>query len=153
MVQMIFMKKQIIRVVVIAVAVILVAWHTPLRILLTPEKTTNKNISFAIFKADTYASSIYNDASAKLQVTVVKVRGTERSVVWQKNYDAKLLNQYPTAANAISQNITIPNVADNKEHLEVLYTLTYDSKGSVMQLQDGAVISKGVKNRKLSINI
>ena len=150
---MTFMKKQIIRVVVIAVAVILVAWHSPIAALITPEKTTSKNIQVEIYKGEAYTSSVYTDASARLQVTVVKVRGNRRSIVWQKNYDAKLLSQYPSAANAISQNILIPNVADNREHLEVLYTLTYDSKGSVMQLQDGTVIAKGVKNGKLSINI
>jgi hypothetical protein len=88
-----------------------------------------------------------------LQVTVVKVRGNERSVVWQKNYDARLLKQYPSAENAISQNVVINNVVDGKENLEVVYTLTYDSKGSVMQLQDGKVISKGVQNGRLFINI
>lgn len=131
----------------------LTAWSKPLKEMIAREKTISKNIRFEIFKTDNYTSSIYSDASARLQVTVVKVRGAERCVVWQKNYDAKLLSQYPSAANAISQNIVIPNVADNKEHLEVLYTLTYDSKGSVMQLQDGAVISKGAKNGNLSINI
>ena len=153
MLQMIFMKKQIIGAAVVIIAIMLTAWSKPLKEIIAPEKTISKNIRFEIFKTDNYTSSIYNDASAKLQVTVVKVRGTERSVVWQKNYDAKLLSQYPNAANAISQNIVIPNVADNKEHLEVLYTLTYDSKGSVMQLQDGAVISEGAKNGNLSINI
>ena len=134
-------------------AVMLTAWSKPLKEMVTPEKTVSKNISFAVYKADDYTSSVYNDASAKLQVTVVKVRGNERSVVWQKNYDAKLLKQYPSAANAISQNVVIHNIAESKEHLEVLYTLTYDSKGSVMQLQNGEIISKGAKEGRLFINI
>ena len=153
MLQMIFMKKQMIGAAVVIVAVMLTAWMKPLKEILAPEKTVTKNISFAVYKADTYTSSVYNDASARLQVTVVKVRGNERSVVWQKNYDAKLLKQYPSAANAISQNVVIHNIAESKEHLEVLYTLTYDSKGSVMQLQDGKVISKGTKSGSLFINI
>jgi len=147
------MKKQTIGLVVVIAVVMLAAWSKPLKEMITPEKTVSKNISFAVYKSDNYDASIYNDASARLQVTVVKVRGNERSVVWQKNFDAKLLKQYPSAANAISQNVVIHNVVDNKEHLEVLYTLTYDTKGSVMQLQDGQVISKGVKCGSLRINI
>jgi hypothetical protein len=150
---MIYMKKQMMGAVVVIAAIMLTAWVKPLKEIIAPEKTVSKNISVAVYKADTYTSSIYNDASARLQVTVVKVRGNERSVVWQKNYDAKLLKQYPSVENAISQNVVINNIAESKEHLEVLYTLTYDSKGSVMQLQNGEVISKGKNSGKLFINI
>jgi hypothetical protein len=121
--------------------------------MMTTEKTVSKNISFAVYTAANYNSNIYNDASAKLQVTVVKVRGTHRSTVWQKSYDAKLLKQYPSLEHAIAQNVVINNVVDSKEHLEVVYTLTYDTKGNELQLQDGTVISKGEKDGKLFINI
>jgi hypothetical protein len=147
------MKRQLTGLAIIAVAVLLAAFSKPLKEMIAPEKTINKNISFEVFRDGNYSSAVYNDAVARLQVTVVKVRGSERKVVWQKSYDAMLLKQYPSAANAYNQQVEIPNVADNKEHLEVLYTLTYDSKGSVMQVQDGAVISKGAKSGRLSINI
>ncbi len=146
------MKKQLSGLVVITAALMLTAWIKPIKELITPEKAISKNISFEVYKASNYTAAIYNDASARLQVTVVKVRGNERSIVWQKNYDAKLLNQYPSAENAFSQNVVINNVVDSKEHLEVFYTLTYDSKGSVMQVQDGEVIAKGAKNGRLFIN-
>ena len=120
---------------------------------MTPEKAVSKNISFAVYKAGDYNSNIYADASARLQVTIVKVRGSKRSIVWQKSYDAKLLNQYPSLQNAIAQNVVINNVVDSKEKLEVVYTLTYDSKGSQLQLQDGTTINKGEKDGKLFINI
>ena len=133
-------------------AAMLTAWSKPLNELLSPDKIISKNIRLEIYKGDNYTSTVYNDAFAKLQVTV-KVRGYKRCIVWQKQYDAKLLSQYPSAANAISQNVVIPNVADRNEHLEVVYTLTYDTKGSVMLLQDGTVVAKGVKTNMLAITI
>jgi hypothetical protein len=147
------MKKQITGIAVAAMVVMLAAWSKPLKEMVTAEKTVSKNISFEVYKANNYSSAIYNDASARLQVTVVKIRGAERRVVWQKNYDAMLLKQYPSMQNAIRQNVVINNVVDSKEHLEVVYTLTYDSNGSVMQLQDGKVISNGTQNGRLFINI
>ncbi len=149
---MMFMKK-IIWLPVIVAAVLLAAWSKPLKEMMMPEKTVSKNISFAVYKTNNYTSKVYDDASAKLQVSVVKTRGSKRSIVWQRSYDAKLLKEYPSLENAISQKLVINNVVDSKEQLEVVYTLTYNSKGSVMQLQDEAVISKGAKDGKLFINI
>lgn len=129
------------------------AWNKPLREMMTPEKTVTKNVSLAVYRADNYNASVYAGASASLQVSIVKVRGNERTVVWQKAYDARLLRDYPMLQNAMAQNITVKNVVDSKDKLEVVYTLTYDAKGSQLQLQNGTIISKGEKDGKLFINI
>lgn len=104
------------------------------------EKTVNKNISFAVYKGDNYTSDVYNNTSATLHITITKVRGTNRSVVWDKTFDAKLLKQYPSLENALTQQVTVPNVLDKKEHLEVTYTLIYNSNGSELQMQNGTVV-------------
>jgi hypothetical protein len=147
------MKKHILWLPVVIVVVLLAAWTKPMIENLNFEKPVNKNISFAVYKNTTYASNVYNDASAKLQVSIVKVRGNKRETVWQKSYDAKLLKEYPTLANAMMQQVVIKNVVDSKEHLEVEYTVTYGSKNGTMQLQDGATISKGAQVGNLFINI
>ncbi len=147
------MKKHILWIPVVAAVVLLAAWAKPMIENINFEKPVSKNISFAVYKANNYTSSVYDDASAKLQVAIVKVRGNKRSIVWERSYDARLLRDYPTLATALSQNVVVHNVDDRKDHLEVLYTLTYNSKGSVMQLQDGTVISRGTKEGKLFINI
>lgn len=148
------MKKQVLGWMVISAAVILLgAWTKPLIANISFEKPVSKSISFAVYTQNSYAANIYNDASARLQVTVVKVRGTKRSTVWQKEYDAKLLKDYPTLQNALAQKVVVNNVVDSKEHLEVLYTITYDAKGNKMQLQDGTVMTKGSNSGKLFINI
>jgi len=136
-----------------AAVVLLAAWSKPLIEKINFEKPVSKSISFAVYTQNSYTSKIYSDASAKLQVTVVKVRGSKRSTVWQKEFDAKLLKDYPTLQNALAQRVVVNNVVDSKEHLEVVYTITYDANGSQMQLQDGTVMAKGDNNGKLFINI
>jgi len=147
------MKKQLIWLPVVIAAVLLAAWNKPLRELMTPEKAVTKNVSLAVYTNDNYNASIYSNASASLQVSIVKVRGSERKVVWQKSYDAKLLKDYPTFANALAEKVVVNNVVDSKDRLEVVYTLTYNDKGNQLQLQDGTIISKGEKGGKLFINI
>jgi hypothetical protein len=105
-----------------------------------PEKTVNKNISFAVYKGDNYASDVYNNTSATLHIIIVKVTGNNRSVVWDKTFNARLLKQYPSLENALTQNVIVPNVLDNKEHLEVTYTLTYNSNGNELQMHSGTVV-------------
>jgi hypothetical protein len=147
------MKKQLIWLPVVIASVMLAAWNKPLTALIAPEKTVSKNVSFAVYRADNYNSSVYANSSASLQVSIVKVRGNERTVVWQKAYDAKLLKEYPSLQNALAQNVTVHNVVDSRDNLEVVYTLTYNDKGNTLQLENGTTISKGEKDGKLFINI
>ncbi len=147
------MKKHILWFTVAAVVVLLAACSKPIIENISFKAPVSKSISFAVYKSDNYSAKIYDDASAKLSVAIVKVSGRKRLIVWQKTYDARLLNQYPSLANAMAQKIVINNVDDGKEHLEVVYTLTYNAHGSCIQVQDGTVISKGEKEGKLFINI
>jgi hypothetical protein len=103
-------------------------------------RTENKSISFAVYKGNSYTSDIYNKTSVKLHITIEKVRDKNRRVVWDKTFDAKLLKEYPALENALSQKVIVPNVLDKKEHLEVTYTLLYNSNGSELQMQSGTVV-------------
>lgn len=116
-------------------------------------KTVNKNISFAVYKGNNYTSDVYNNTSATLHITVMKVRGSKKEIVWDKNFDTKLLNQYPSLEDAITQQVTVPNVLDSKEHIEVSYTLTYNSNGTELEMQNGTVVSADTSNDKLDISI
>ena len=115
-------------------------------------KPVSKSISFSVYKGSKYTSGIYDNTSAQVQIVVEKVNNKgERTTVWDTTLDAKLLKQYPTAAQALSQRITVSNVNEKKEHLEVKYVLTYNSKGSELQMQDDMVVSE--KSSKLNISI
>ncbi len=129
------------------------AIYSPAKEALTKEAPVSKSISFAVYKGGNYSSEVYNNTSAQINIVVEKVNGKTRTTVWSKTFDAKLLNQYPGIEDALSQKVTVPNVLGNKEHLEVTYTLTYNSKGSELRMQSGTVVSGDVKTDKVDISI
>ncbi|HXL58969.1 MAG TPA: hypothetical protein VN958_22055 [Chitinophagaceae bacterium] len=119
----------------------------------TETKLVSKNLSFAVYKSSSYTSGAYDNTSAQVHIIVEKVniRGT-RTIVWDKTLDAKSLSQYPSIENALQQKITIANVNEKKEHLVVYYTLTYNSKGSELLMQEGIVV-KDEKTSRVDISI
>ena len=114
-------------------------------------KTENKSVSFAVYKSNNYTSEVYNKTCVKLHITIEKVDNKKRRIVWDKTFDAKLLKDYPALENALRQKVTISNVAAKKEHLEVTYTLLYNSSGSELQMQSGAVIYNNSDKVQISI--
>ena len=117
------------------------------------EAPVNKTIIFSVYKSSNYTTEVYRNSFVQVQVMVEKVNGHKRSIVWEKTLDAKLLNLFPSFENALSQIITVPNVFNKKQHLEITYTLTYDSNGSKLQMQGDTVVSAGTNSRELKIGI
>ena len=103
-------------------------------------KPVDKNIVFTIYKGANYTSKIYDCTYVQVHVTVEKVRGDKHTIVWDKTFDEKLLKLYPTIKNAIAQQINVAGVFEKKEHLQVKYVLTYNSKGTELQMQGDSVI-------------
>ena len=92
-------------------------------------KQINKNISFSVYKSSAYTSVVYNSTSARVYIIVEKVNTKgQHTIVWDKKLDPKYLSQYPSAANALKQKITIHNLNWKKEYIVVHYILTYNSK-------------------------
>src|SRR6476620_7671426 len=119
----------------------------------TEPELVSKNISLAVYKGSSYTSGVYNNTSAQVHITVEKVNiKGQHTIVWDKTLDSKYLSQYPSAENALKQNITIPGVNEKKEYLVVYYTLTYNSKGSELQMQDGTIV-KDSNSDKVDISI
>lgn len=119
---------------------------------ITPAKPVEKSVSFALYKEGNYAAEIYRNTSAKVHITIEKVSGKSRRTVWEKTFDAQTLAKYPSLQEAMAQTVKVPNVFDAKEHLEVSYTLTYNSKGSELQMQNGMIV-KGNGSDKVYIGI
>jgi hypothetical protein len=116
-------------------------------------KLVDKDISFAVYKGSSYASGAYNSTSAQVHMIVEKINTNgQHTIVWDKTLDSKYLSQYPSAENALKENVTIHNVNQKKEHLVVYYTLTYDSKGSELQMQDGTIVNDN-NSGKVDISI
>ena len=119
----------------------------------TETKTVNKNLSFAVYKDNAYTSAAYNNTSAEVHITVEKVSTSgKHTIVWDKKLDSKSLSQYPSVKNALKQNVTIPNVNQKKEYLAVHYTLTYNSKGSELQMWENTIVKEN-NSEKVEIKI
>ncbi|MBG9376726.1 hypothetical protein I5907_10795 [Panacibacter sp. DH6] len=147
------MKKNLIIAGLVTVVIALgsIAYKPVMNVL--TEKPVEKSIALNVYRANTYNGDIYNQTSARVHVIVEKVSKRGRSIVFEKTLDAKLLKQYPTADQPIIERIIVPGINDRKEHLEVKYVLTYDTKGSQLEMQSGTVMSKGISTEKLDINI
>ena len=98
------------------------------------------SLYFSLYKGSNYASKVYRSSSAEIYIAVEKVRSTTRTVVWDTTLDARLLSKYPSLKKAMSKKITIPNVIENKEHLEMNYILIYNSNGSILKMQSSNFI-------------
>ena len=127
--------------IIIIAAVAVYTMSGSIKQIVTPTKPVEKNISFALYKGSDYSADVYNNTVASVHVKIEKVSSKGRTTVWEKTFDAQTLKQYPSLQNAISQTVQVPNVFDSKEHIEVSYTLTYDSNGKELQMQNGTVVN------------
>ena len=114
-------------------------------------KTVDKTISLAIYKENNYKAKVYDCTYAEIHIDLEKVSGKNRTPVWDTTFDAKLLKQYPSIEKALTRKITVENLVDKKEHLEINYFIRYNSNGSILQMQSGSVIADSCG--KLSIGI
>ena len=120
---------------------------------ITSAKPVSKNINVEVYKTASYISPAYANATASLEVTVVRVRGNKRDTAFQHTFMPKELKDYPASDRPMVQKITVPNVNDRKEKLEIYYRLTYNSKGSILNFLNTTTIGKGQQTGKLHIQI
>jgi hypothetical protein len=119
----------------------------------TETKTVNTNLSFAIYKSNPYTSGVYDNTSAEVHIIVEKVNTSgKHTIVWDKKLDSKSVSEYPSVENALKQNITVHNVNQKKEYLAVYYTLTYNSKGSELQMWESTIVRDN-NSEKVDIKI
>lgn len=118
-----------------------------------PEKPIVKNINLKIYKSSGYLSNIYNDASAKICITITKVGRSSRVTVWAKTFGALQLKQYPSIEDALLQKVAIKGVFDRMEHLEIRSTVSYNANGNVLEIKEGVLLSKGTTDGTLTIPI
>lgn len=135
------MKKHLLWIPVIIVVTVFAMMSRQVKDAITPTKPVEKNVSFALYKGSDYSADIYKNTVASVHIKIEKVSSKGCTTVWEKTFDAQTLKQYPSLQNAMSQTVQVPNVFDSKEHLEVSYTLTYDSNGTELQMQNGTVVN------------
>jgi len=119
----------------------------------TQPKLVNKEISFTVYKGSSYTSGAYNSTSAQVHMIVEKINTNgQHTIIWDKALDSRYLNQYPSAENALKEDITVHNINQKKEHLVLHYTLTYNSNGSELQMHEGTVVDDH-QSGKVNISI
>lgn len=119
----------------------------------TTETAVNKDINLEVYKTASYVSPVYENSFATLKVTVIRIKGSKKDTAFQYTFEPKQLKDFPGSDKPMVQKITIPNVNDSKERLEIFYNLTYDTKGSVLNFLNTATIEKGQQTGKLNIQI
>ena len=110
----------------------------------------DKSVSISVFRNADYNADAYKSTLASVYVTVEKINTKgESSILWEKNFDAKEITKYPLKEKALEQNISVKNINEHKERIEVKYVLIYNSKGTELQMQDETVIT----GRKTNVDI
>ncbi|QEC66141.1 hypothetical protein FRZ67_02030 [Panacibacter ginsenosidivorans] len=115
------------------------------------EKPVVKKFNLEVYKSNDYLSAIYNDATAKVSISITKVSRHSRTTIWNKTFDALQLKQYPLSEDALFQRVVINNVFDSKEHLEIHSTVSYYANGGILEIEDGVLVSKGATDSTLII--
>ncbi len=146
------MKKMIIEI-LLGITLPAAIFHTQVTNLFTAEKNVNKEISFTITRDSNYNQKVYDMATASVRVVIFKVRDHKQTILWNKVYGNMLLKDFPVTGKNMAETVTVRNISDKKEKLYVTYMVTYNAKGSVVELQNGTTLSKGSKQDKLDINI
>ena len=119
----------------------------------TETTPVNKSINVEVYKTASYISPVYANSTATLEVTVIRVKNNKRDIVWQHAFQPTELKNFPESDRPITQKISIPNVNDKKETLEVYYKVTYNSAGSILNSLNYTTIGKGQQSGKLNIQI
>lgn len=116
-------------------------------------KNVTKNVTLSVYKGFNYASEVYGNTTAQVKIVVEKVSKSGRSTIWQEDISPTELANYPSVESASKRKLIIPNIDDKKETIQVTYTLTYNSKGSEINLYKTEPLSKGTQNGTVVIKI
>ncbi len=128
-------------------------FHTQLTDMFTAEKPVNKEISFSIARDTNYDAQAYDMTLATVHVIVFKVNNHRQTILWDKVFDTLQVKKFPTTCKALQQTVRVKNIMDRKEKLYVTYIVTYNTKGSLIHVENGTCVLKGEKEGKLAINI
>lgn len=145
--------RKIIFTIILSMAFITASFHAQVKKLVINERKMNKNIHMAISARNNYSSHTYKYCEARINYTVIKVRGAKRDTLIQKQFLPFKLKELPSLAKEFDEKIAINDVADRREQVLIKYTVTYSSKGSILRVNHEQLISRGVQADSVRIDI
>mgnify|MGYP000856855724 CR=1 FL=1 len=143
--------KKIIIIASIAAAALLICGFSGMGNLFAKEEV--KDINLSVYKTASYDAPAYKDAYASLNVTVYRIKGNKKELLWKHNYNATQLKNYPGADKPFQQKVAIKDITDSRAKIEVCYSLSYNTKGSVINFCNTEVIGKKEKAKIVNIHI
>ena len=146
------MKKLLLIAPAFLIGLIVIGFQNQIKKISVANKTIDTEIDLHIQSDNKYLSSAYDGATAQIHVTVTKINGNKKMIVWEKDFKNMQLKNYSNSSNN-TQTLTISNLRSSKGKLEVSYTITYNSNGSILQLANETVMNASAKKGDLVIEI
>lgn len=112
-----------------------------------------KRVEFAVYKSASYSAPAYRDAKVSLQITITAQKGNKQEILWKHTYPARKLSEYPQFAKAVLQQVHVKELFGAKEKISIHYQLKYDSKGSILNTQNTAVLTPHTGDKIVRIAI
>lgn len=131
--------------------VISISFYAQLRQWIRPINTVDKNIVLTILPDNSYGHKVYDNTSAQLNVTVIKLSRTKQDTLVTKNYPEFKLKNLPAVSERFNETIHIPDAG--KEPIVINYNITYKWKGSILEIKNLKRMDKGRMDDRLLIHI
>lgn len=116
-------------------------------------KKETKRINISVSKMAGYESAAYKDAFATLYVSVYRVKGNTKQLIWEHNYSQTQLKNFPSANKPLQQSVTINDITECNVKIEVCYSLIYNTKGSIMNFCNTELVTRHVTSKNVNIHI
>lgn len=121
--------------------------------LFTSTQKVAKEINLSIFTENNYRFAAYDGQQATIEVTISKIKNNQQVILRKEVFTPLQLKQFPTVANAINAKLNVNDVMNRNETLLVTYRVSYNSKGSVIVLENNEVVNKETGKDNISIKI
>jgi hypothetical protein len=116
---------------------------------IVPEKLVTKTVEFSMFLANNYTAPIFKKSSAKIVLTVYKLKGNSQEILWQIVVDKGNLKNYPSYEKSLFRKVSIYNIHEQSESVVASYKVIYDTRGSEFSYAKTSFIKSAITDTLL----
>jgi len=116
------------------------------------EKVQTRTVQFSIFVGTNYSGKLYKKSKAKVILSVYRLQGNSKDVLWESIVDRGNLRNYPQRNNALFRNLTFYNIPEHSQQIVASYKVVYNTKASEMAYEENCLLS-GAKGDTLQISL